>query len=77
MMKVVNMLEGNFISEHDYLIAEKVATVLTGGDVEQNTYVPQEWLLKLERDLFFELIETDKTKERILHTMKTGKPLRN
>ncbi len=77
MMKVVNMLEGHFISEHDYLIAEKVATVLTGGDVEQNTYVPQEWLLKLERDLFFELIETDKTKERILHTMKTGKPLRN
>lgn len=77
MMKVVNMLEGNFISEHDYLIAEKVATVLTGGDVEQNSYVPQEWLLKLERELFFELIETDKTKERILHTMKTGKPLRN
>ena len=77
MMMVVNMLEGHFISEHDYLIAEKVATVLTGGDVEQNTYVPQEWLLKLERDLFFELIETDKTNERILHTLKTGKPLRN
>lgn len=77
MMKVVNMLEGNFISEHDYLIADKVATVLTGGGVEQNTLVPQEWLLKLERELFFDLIETEKTMERILHTLKTGKPLRN
>ena len=77
MMKVVNMLEGHFISEHDYLIADKVATVLTGGDVDQNSLVPQDWLLKLERDLFFELIETEKTQERILHTLKTGKPLRN
>ena len=77
MMKVVNMLEGHFISEHDYVIADKVATVLTGGDVDQNSLVPQDWLLKLERDLFFELIETEKTKERILHTLKTGKPLRN
>ena len=77
MMKVVNMLEGHFISEHDYIIADKVATVLTGGDVDQNSLVPQDWLLKLERDLFFELIETEKTKERILHTLKTGKPLRN
>ena len=77
MMKVVNMLEGHFISEHDYIIADKVATVLTGGDVDQNSLVPQDWLLKLERDLFFELIETEKTQERILHTLKTGKPLRN
>ncbi len=77
MMKVVNMLEGHFISEHDYLIADRVATVLTGGDVEQNALVPQEWLLKLERDLFFELIETEKTMERIMHTLTTGRPLRN
>ena len=77
MMKVVNMLEGHFISEHDYLIADHVATVITGGDVDQNTLVPQQWLLKLERDLFFELIETQKTQERIKHTLTTGKPLRN
>ena len=77
MMKVVNMLEGHFISEHDYLIADRVATVLTGGDVEQNALVPQEWLLKLERDLFFELMETEKTMERIMHTLTTGRPLRN
>jgi 3-hydroxyacyl-CoA dehydrogenase len=77
MMKVVNMLEGHFISEHDYYIADRVATVITGGDVEQNTLVPQEWLLKLERELFFELIESEKTQARIKHTLTTGKPLRN
>lgn len=77
MMQAVNMLEGHFISEHDYYIADRIAHVLTGGDVDQDTEVPQEWLLTLERDCFFELIETQKTQERIAHTMTTGKPLRN
>jgi len=77
MMKVVNMLEGNFISEHDYFIASQIAKVITGGDVDQNTLVSQDWLLKLERDLFFELIETEKTQARIVYTLPTGKPLRN
>jgi 3-hydroxyacyl-CoA dehydrogenase len=77
MMTAINMLEGHFVSEHDYLIADRIATVLTGGDVEVNAMVSQDWLLKLERDFFAELITTPKTQERIAHTMKTGKPLRN
>ena len=77
MMKVVNMFEGHFISEHDYLIASQIAKVITGGEVDQNSMVSQDWLLKLERELFFELIETEKTQQRILHTLTTGKPLRN
>ncbi len=77
MMIATNMLEGHFISEHDYKIAEGIATVLTGGDVESGTMVSQDWLLKLERDFFIELISTEKTQQRIAHTLKTGKPLRN
>ena len=77
MMQAVNMLEGHFISEHDYLVADRIARVLTGDEVDADTLVPQEWLLKLERDYFFELIETQKTQARIAHTMATGKPLRN
>lgn len=77
MMQAVNMLEGHFISDHDYQIADRIAKVLTGGDVDIDTLVSQDWLLKLERDFFFELIETEKTQARILHTMTTGKPLRN
>jgi len=77
MTMAINMQEGNYISEHDYFIADRIAHVITGGDVDQDTIVPQDWLLKLERDCFFELMQTEKTQARILHTMTTGKPLRN
>jgi len=77
MMIATNMLEGHFISPHDYKIAEGIATVLTGGDVENGSMVSQDWLLKLERDYFIELIRTEKTQQRIVYTLKTGKPLRN
>ena len=77
MMMAVNMLEGNFISEHDYMVADRIATILTGGDVEQGSYVSFDWLLKLEVDSFIELLQTEKTKARIAHTLSTGKPLRN
>ena len=77
MMIAVNMLEGNFISEHDYMVADRIATILTGGEVEQDSYVTNEWLLKLEVDAFLELLQTEKTQARIAHTLTTGKPLRN
>lgn len=77
MMIATNMLEGHFISPHDYKIAEGIATVLTGGDVESGSMVSQDWLLKLERDFFIKLISTENPQQRIVHTLKTGKPLRN
>ncbi len=77
MMMAINMLEGHFISEYDYEIAERIATTLTGGEVETGTLVSQDWLLKLERENFIELLQQEKTQERIAHTLKTGKPLRN
>ncbi|MCC6534613.1 MAG: 3-hydroxyacyl-CoA dehydrogenase [Burkholderiales bacterium] len=74
---MVNMLEGGFISEHDYLIGCKVATVICGGDVEGGSLVDEDWLLDLERTHFMELLATEKTQARIDHTLKTGRPLRN
>ncbi|HSG66442.1 MAG TPA: 3-hydroxyacyl-CoA dehydrogenase, partial [Gammaproteobacteria bacterium] len=74
---MVNMLEGGQISEHDYLIGSKIATVLCGGDVEAGSLVDEQWFLDLERQHFMELIATEKTQARIEHTLKTGKPLRN
>jgi 3-hydroxyacyl-CoA dehydrogenase len=74
---MVNMLEGGYISEHDYLIGTKVATVLCGGEVEAGSLVDEDWLLDLERTHFMELIATEKTQARIDHMLKTGKPLRN
>jgi 3-hydroxyacyl-CoA dehydrogenase len=72
-----NMLAGGYISEHDYLIGCKVATVMCGGDVEGGSLVDEQWFLDLERQHFMELIATQKTQERIEHMLKTGKPLRN
>jgi len=72
-----NMLAGGYISEHDYLIGCKVATVMCGGDVEGGSLVDEQWFLDLERQHFMELIATEKTQARIEHMLKTGKPLRN
>ncbi len=74
---LVNMLEGAFISEHDYLIGSKIAQVMCGGDIVTGSRVDEEWLLGLERSAFIELLATEKTQARITHTLKTGKPLRN
>ena len=76
-MMLVNMLEGRFISEHDYEIGVRVATVLCGGEVDRGALVDEDWLLRLEREHFVALAQMPKTQERIAHMLKTGKPLRN
>ena len=74
---LANMLAGQYISEHDYLVAGKIAYAMCGGDVEAGSLVDEQWLLELERQCFMELLATEKTQARIEHTLKTGKPLRN
>jgi len=76
-MLLVNMLEGRFISPHDYEIATRIATVLCGGEIDRGSLVDEDWLLKLEREHFVALAQMPKTQERIAHMLKTGKPLRN
>ncbi len=76
-MMLVNMLEGRFISEHDYEIASRIADTLCGGAIERGSLVDEKWLLDLERRHFVELAQTAKTQDRIAYTMTTGKPLRN
>ena len=58
-------------------IAERIATVLCGGDVDRNAVVDEDWLIRLERTHFVELAQQEKTQARIGHMLKTGKPLRN
>ena len=76
-MMLVNMLEGRFISEHDYEIASRIATVLCGGEIERGSLVDEEWLLTLEREHFVALAQMPKTQARVAHMLQTGKPLRN
>ncbi len=76
-MLLVNMLEGKFISDHDFEIASRIATCLCGGEVERGSVVDEAWLLRLEREHFVALAQMPATQARIQHTMTTGKPLRN
>ncbi|HSV33558.1 MAG TPA: 3-hydroxyacyl-CoA dehydrogenase NAD-binding domain-containing protein [Pyrinomonadaceae bacterium] len=71
------MKRAGYISDHDALIGEKLARILTGGDLNHATRVSEQYLLDLERETFLSLIGTRKTQERIAHMLKTGKPLRN
>ncbi|MCU1285498.1 MAG: 3-hydroxyacyl-CoA dehydrogenase [Acidobacteriales bacterium] len=71
------MRQGEFISDHDVKVGNKVAEVICGGAVSPGTPVSEQYLLDLEREGFKSLCGEKKTQERIQHTLKTGKPLRN
>jgi 3-hydroxyacyl-CoA dehydrogenase len=71
------MMSGNYMSDHDRVISEKLGYVLCGGDLSEITEVSEDYLLKLERKAFLELCQTRKTMERLESMVKKGKVLRN
>ncbi len=72
-----SMFAGNFISEHDKKISEKLGYVLCGGDLSSPTLVSEQYLLDLEREVFLSLCGEKKTLERIQSILTKGKSLRN
>lgn len=74
---VWSLAQAGYASPHDALVAKKIAEVLTGGRGSAPEWLGEDHFLKLERDSFVELVATEKTQERIVHMLKTGKPLRN
>ena len=71
------MVWGRYASEYDGEIASHLARVLTGGDLSVPQWVPEEHILRLEKEAFLELLKNEKTMERINAMLETGKPLRN
>jgi 3-hydroxyacyl-CoA dehydrogenase len=65
------------ISDHDAVVGRALANVLSGGALPHQTTVGEQYILDLEREAFLKLCGERKTLERIAHTLKTGKPLRN
>jgi 3-hydroxyacyl-CoA dehydrogenase len=65
------------ISDHDAVVGRALANVLAGGALPHQTTVSEQYILDLEREAFLKLCGERKTLERITHTLKTGKPLRN
>jgi 3-hydroxyacyl-CoA dehydrogenase len=76
-MGIKTMQWGHYASEYDGVIAGHVARILTGGDLSLPQWVPEEYLLKLERQAFMDLLKQEKTHERIEALLETGKPRRN
>jgi 3-hydroxyacyl-CoA dehydrogenase len=75
--QLTNMRTGEFISEYDDLIAQKIADVICGSELDANTKVDSQYLLDLEKKHFIELLKQDKTQDRIEHMLIKHKPLRN
>ena len=65
------------ILEHGLEVGKELAYVLSGGDTDLNKEVTEDQMYKLELNSFMKLVENKKTQDRIVHTLKTGKPLIN
>jgi 3-hydroxyacyl-CoA dehydrogenase len=76
-MAIHLMQRGGYASDHDALVGRKLANILAGGALSAPQMVSEQYVLDLEREAFVSLCGEKKTQERIAHTLKTGKPLRN
>ena len=78
MDKIIDKLYNDkVILDHGMEVGKELANVLSGGDTTVDKELSEDDLYKLELDAFMRLIETQKTQERIKHTLATGKPLFN
>jgi 3-hydroxyacyl-CoA dehydrogenase len=71
------MWRAGYATDHDATVAKKLAYVMCGGDLSEQTLVSEQYLLDLEREAFLSLCGERKSLERIQAVLKTGKPVRN
>jgi 3-hydroxyacyl-CoA dehydrogenase len=76
-MAIHLMVRGGYASDYDAHVGRKLANILAGGPLSAPQMVSEQYVLDLEREAFVSLCGEKKTQERIAHTLKTGKPLRN
>lgn len=72
-----SMWRGHYATDHDVVVAKKLAYVMCGGDLSEPTFVSEQYLLDLEREAFLSLCGEKKTLERLQSVLKGGKPIRN
>ncbi len=71
------MKEGKYITEYESHMANKLAVVMTGGELSRPTWVDEQYILDLEREAFVSLCGEEKTQQRMVAILQGGKPLRN
>ena len=74
---IAELLASGAFSEHDALIADRVALILSGGEGAAEVELSEEQLLALEREALIALAHEPKTIARMKALLETGKPLRN
>jgi 3-hydroxyacyl-CoA dehydrogenase len=74
---VYMLKEGGTLSEYDAHLGNTLAYVMTGGELSAPTWVEEQYILDLEREAFLSLCGEEKSRQRMLHILQTGKPLRN
>jgi 3-hydroxyacyl-CoA dehydrogenase len=74
---VWGLRQAGWASEHDAVVSNKLAWVLCGGDITEPTWVPEEYILDLEREAFVDLCKEKKTQERMAFMLEHNRPLRN
>jgi len=76
-LMVWSLLDAGWASEHDGVVSNKLANVLAGGDLSEPGWVPEQYILDLEREAFIALLHEPKTIERMWHMLQHKRPLRN
>jgi 3-hydroxyacyl-CoA dehydrogenase len=76
-MAIHLLQRGGYATDHDAVVARKLANILAGGALSAPQAVSEQYVLDLEREAFVSLCGETKTQQRIAHTLKSGKPLRN
>jgi 3-hydroxyacyl-CoA dehydrogenase len=71
------MQKAGYATAHDAVVAKKLAYVMCGGDLSEQSLVSEQYLLDLEREAFLSLCGEKKTLERIQGVLKSGRPIRN
>ncbi len=77
LLAIADFVEAGYASQHDALIARKLAYILTGAALAEPQWVQPQYLFNLEREAFLSLLMESETQARIFHMLRTNKPLRN
>jgi 3-hydroxyacyl-CoA dehydrogenase len=72
-----NLFHAGKVSQYDRFLANRIAHVISGGDVRTGSEIDETVILKLERQAFVDFWREENTRKRVEHMLKTGKPLRN
>jgi len=77
LIRIDTYREGGYLTDYDAHIGKKIAYILTGGALSEPQWVSQQYLLDLERQMFKEIVQEEKSRQRIQHMLATNKPLKN